>query len=384
MISIARNNLSSLFLSPNSFICKLNVNLFLSVHSFSTSRVKRLIPSPCPEIYDVLVHKHQFSPGSASLAASHLPKFRSPKRADSVLSFLKENSFTSAQLEKLVVYKPRILGFTIEGIRLKLKVFQDLGLSSDEIAKMVSSNQMILHLSRSNNIIPSLSLLKGLLGSNHEVARLLRKSAGFLTYDLEKVLMPNVETLKSCGIPMVRILHFLYAQPRSFLLKPDLMRKSVDRAIEMGVSLTSVNFIHAASVFAYTSEGIWEVNLQALRDSGFSDNNIHTMFRKAPSVFSLSAKKIRNVIELVLATGKYNISDIVASPVSLGYSIEKRIEPRLQILGVLESRGLIKKWPALGTFLAYTDGKFVDRFVRPYYNEIGKEYVPKIYNEMKL
>ncbi|KAH6757334.1 hypothetical protein C2S52_023475 [Perilla frutescens var. hirtella] len=377
MSAIARNNLSSLFLSPNSFICKFGVY-------FSTWRVKRLIPNHCPEIYDVLVHKHGFSPESASLAASNLPKFRSPKRADSVLSFLKENSFTIAQLEKLVIYRPQILGFTNERVRLKLKVFQELGLSSEEIAKMVSSNQMILHLSRSNNIIPSLSLLNGLLGSNHEVARLLRKSSWFLTADLEKVLMPNVETLKSCGIPMVRILRFLYVQPRSFLLKPDLMTKSVDRAIEMGVSLTSVNFIHAASVFAYTSEGIWEVNLQALRDLGFSDNDISTMFRKAPSVFYVSAKKIKNVIELVLATGKYNISDIVASPSSLAFSFEKRLEPRLQILGVLESRGLIKKWPALGTILKYSDGKFVDRFVWPYYNQIGKEYIPKIYIQMKL
>ncbi|KAH6827396.1 hypothetical protein C2S53_017951 [Perilla frutescens var. hirtella] len=384
MSAIARNNLSSLFLSPNSFICKLNVNLFLSVHSFSTWRVKKLIPSHCPEIYNVLVHKHGFSPGSASLAASHLPKFRSPKRADSVLSFLKENSFTSAQLEKLVVYNPRILGFTIEGIKLKLKVFQDVGLSSEEIAKMVSSNQPILHSSTSNKIIPSLSLLKGLLGSNHEVARLLRKSSWFLIADLEKLLTPNVETLKSCGIPMVRILQFLYVQPRCFLIKPDIMRKSVDRAIEMGVSLTSVNFINAVSVFAYTSEGIWEVNLQAFRDLGFSDNDISTMFRKAPSVFYLSSKKIKNVIEFMLATGKYNISNIIAFPLSLRYSFEKRIVPRLQILGVLESRDLIKKWPALGTILKYSDGKFVERFVRPYYNEIGKEYIPKIYIEMKL
>ncbi|KAH6827395.1 hypothetical protein C2S53_017950 [Perilla frutescens var. hirtella] len=340
MIAIARNNLPSLFLSPNSFICKFDVY-------FSTSRVKRLIPSHCPEIYDVLVHKHGLSPGSAS----HLPKFRSPKRADSVLSFLKENSFTIAQLEKLVIYKPRILGFTIESIKLKLKVFQDLGLSSEEIAKMLSSHLSILHSNTSNVIIPSLSLLKGLLGSNHEVARLLRKSSWFLKADLEKVLMPNVETLKSCGIPMVRILSIPLCSTKMFLAQT--------RYYE-------------------------EICRQGHRNGGFSDNDISTMFRKAPLVFSLSAKKIKNVIELVLATGKYNISDIVVCPVSLGYSIEKRLEPRLQILGVLESRNLIKKWPTLATILWYTDGKFLDRFVRPYYNEIDKEYIPKIYIEMKL
>ncbi|XP_042013929.1 uncharacterized protein LOC121762189 [Salvia splendens] len=373
MIAIVRRNLS-LLSNPNSFLCDSNVHSSLSIHFFSTSRIKRIL-IPSSEICDILVNKHQFSPELASLASSRLPKFRDPQRADSVLSFLKENSFSTAQLQKLVIYDPRILGFTIEGIKSRLKVFQDLGLSSEEIAKMISGYQKILHSSMTNKIIPNLLLLKGLVGSNDDVARLLKRCLWFVVTDLEKTLIPNVEIVKSCGIPMEHILHLVYAHPRGFLIKPDIMRKSVDKAIEIGVPRTSIIFIYAVSVFSYTSQGMWEVKLETLRDLGFSDDEIFKMFRTQPHVFSASGNKLKSKVELLLATGKYNVSSIVAFPLALGFSVEKRIEPRIQILKLLESRNLIKKWPCLATVLRPSDAEFIEKFIRPYYDEIGEELI---------
>ncbi|XP_042014185.1 uncharacterized protein LOC121762386 isoform X1 [Salvia splendens] len=342
MIAIARKYFSSLFIKPNSFSCNS------SIHPFSTWKLKRLIP--VPEICDVLVNKHQFSPELASLASSRLPKFRDPQRADLALSFLKENSFTTTQLQKLVISNPRVLGFTIEGLKSRLKVFQDLGLSSDDIAKMISSNQAILNSSMANKIVPNLSMLKGLLGSNDDVARLLKRCSWFLLYDLEKTLMPNVEILKRCSIPMERILYFIYTRPRVFLAKADTMMKSVEKAIEFGFPHTTFAFIQAVAVFNCTSEGMWEAKLQILRDLGFSDNGIVAMYRKQPITFSASGNKLKKKIEFLLATGKYNIANIVTCPVTLGCSIENRLEPRLQILRLLESRNLIQKWPVLSGF----------------------------------
>ncbi|XP_047957287.1 uncharacterized protein LOC125202853 [Salvia hispanica] len=371
MIAIARKNLSSLALNPNSFLCNSNLHFLPPFHFFSTSRIKRLTPSA--KIHDVLVNKHQFLPE----LASRLRKFRDPQRADSVLSFLKENSFTTTQLQKLVIYDPRILGFTIEGLDSRLKVFQNLGLSSKEIAKVISSNKTILHSSMANKIIPNLSLLKGLLGSNDGVAKLLKSCSWFMIYDLEKTLMPNVEILKRCSIPMERILHLLYSLPRAFLVKSDIMRRSVDKAIEFGVPRTSVVFIYAVGLFHFTSQGLWEVKLQTLRDLGFSDDDILAMFRKQPHVFRASGHKLKNKIEFLLATGKFNISSVVACPVALACSIEKRLEPRMQILRLLEIRNLIEKWPSLSGISSFTDYMFFDKFIRPYYDEIGEECIIK-------
>ncbi|XP_057797804.1 uncharacterized protein LOC131013697 [Salvia miltiorrhiza] len=380
MIAIARRNLSCLWINPNSFICNSNAHFFPSFHFFSTWTVKKLIPNP--EIYDLLLNKHQFPPDLASLASSCLPKSCSPITADSVVSFLKENSFTVTQLQKVVTcHHSRILGFTIESMNFKFNVFQNLGLSPKEIAKVVSENPVILHSSYENRIIPKLSTLKCLLGSDHDLARLLKRCSWFLLVDLEKTLMPNMEILKSCSIPMERILHFLHLRPRCFLVKPDIMRKSVVRAIEFGVPWTSGVFIQALNLFTYMSEGMWEVKVQTLRDLGLSDDDILTIFWKQPLVFSQSGKKMKNVTELLLATGKYDASSIVTCPVALMCSTKKRLEPRLQILRLLESRSLIEKWPALSTVAILTEDRFFDRLVKPYCDELGKEHITKIYVE---
>ncbi|KAL1540485.1 hypothetical protein AAHA92_24835 [Salvia divinorum] len=155
------------------------------------------------------------------------------------------------------------------------------------------------------------------------------------------------------------------------------MMKSVEKAIEIGVPQTKFAFIHAVGVFNHTSEGKWEVKLQTLRDFGFSDKGIVTMFRKHPVVFSVSGDKLKNKIEFLLATGKFNISDIVTCPVALGYNIEKRLEPRLQILKLLERRNLIEKWPALSVLSIITDTEFFDRFSKPYCDVIGEEQITK-------
>ncbi|XP_047954072.1 uncharacterized protein LOC125200473 [Salvia hispanica] len=214
-----------------------------------------------------------------------------------------------------------------------------------------------------NKIIPNLSMLKGLLGSNDDVARLVKRCPRALLADLEKTLMPNVQILKKCSIPMECILHLLYLRPRTFLVKSDTMMKSVEKAIEIGVPLTFIAFINAVDLFNYTSEGMWEVKLQTLRDLGFSDE--------------ASGDKLKKKIEFLLATGKFNISSVVACPVALACSIEKRLEPRMQILRLLESRNLIEKWPSLSGISSFTDYMFFDKFIRPYYDEIGEECIIK-------
>ncbi|KAL8557219.1 hypothetical protein ACS0TY_004603 [Phlomoides rotata] len=232
----------------------------------------------------MLLHKYHFPPKVASRVASDLGRPNSPEKADSVLSFLKEIGCSTTQLQKIVIDRPRFLLQGVEGIKVKIKVFQDLGLSPEDIARFL-------------------------------------------------------------------------------LIKPDTMRKSIDKAKEMGFCPSSKICIYAVRVIAFTSKGTWEVKLQSFRDMGFSDSDTLTMFKRFPTVFYVSMKKIDKLKQLLLATGKFSISSIIDSPASLGCSIENRLEPRLRILGILESKNLIK-WPSLGTISALTDNKFFEKFVK--------------------
>ncbi|KAL8514070.1 hypothetical protein ACS0TY_013254 [Phlomoides rotata] len=188
---------------------------------------------------------------------------------------------------------------------------------------MISSGPVILHLSTKSNIIPSLSVLKDLLGSDYDVARLLRKSAWPLSQNLENTLLPNVEFLKSVGVPMERILFIVSVYPRSLLTKPDVMRKSAEKTKEMGFSESSRMFVRALRIIASMSKGMWEVKLQSFQDMGFSESDTFTMFKNSPNVFSISMKKIEKVKQLLLATEKFNMSisqDHLGTALSRGLS----------------------------------------------------------------
>lgn len=380
MVSIALRNLSL-----NSLICKSHVSVSPSLHNFSSVLCKSFASlstsSEChvvadPAVYDVLVNKHEFSPQVASFVASDLARSRSQEKSDSILTFLEESGFSSTQLEKIVKCRPRLLTASLEDeIRLKIKTFQEWGFSPDDIAQITSRNQAILHVTTRNRIVPSLTVLKELLGSDHEsIIKLLRICPRLVTADMAKTLTPNVELLKSHGIAMAHIHKILFSWPRCLLVKPDFLKRAVEKAKEMGASESSRMFVYGVRVFASMSEKAWEKKLRDFRGMGFSDRDLLVMFGKAPNAVMVSKRKIKKMKELLVSTGKFGVSSIVDHPCMLGCSVEKRMKPRLRILGILESKNLIKKWPSLGTIYTLSDDKFLDRFVWRYSEKVGKAF----------
>ncbi|KAL7154710.1 hypothetical protein ABFS83_03G019700 [Erythranthe nasuta] len=341
---------------------------------FSSSSSPEEQPATSPTVFNFLLHKHNFSPEAAERIASIYPRLINPEKADSVLSFLKETGFSHTQLEKIIRHRPRFLSAKADvSIKPKIKIFQDLGFSSADICSIISNDPAILHMSVGNNIKPSLSVLKNLLGSNYNVARILKLSAWFVTSNLETTMVPNFEFLESVGIPRDRILLLLHNYPRTFLLKPETIRRSVYKAEEMGVDRNSKVFIYAVRALSSMSNDAWELKLQGFRDIGFSESDILEIFMKAPSSFVASMVKIKKITEVILGTGKYTLSCIVKNPVCFSCSVEKRYKPRFRILGILESRNLIEKWPGLGEVYILTDDKFFEKFVRPYSDVVGDD-----------
>ncbi|KAL0352364.1 UNVERIFIED_CONTAM: hypothetical protein Scaly_1625100 [Sesamum calycinum] len=375
MSLLVRKSLTCLDFKNSSFLRQSHV--FLS-HYFCTKRETQRVDSDTPTVSEFLLHKHHFSPEAAAQVASVLTRLKNREKSDSVLSFLKESGFSGTQLEKIVKYKPEFLSANLEKvIKPKIKIFQDFGFSADEIAEIVSKEPLVLHCSVKNRLIPSLSALKSVLGSKVDLAKVLKSSGWILIRDLQKTLVPNVEFLKSCGIPFEQIVKLIPTFPRFFLLKPKLMRKSVEKADEMGVDRSSGMFIYAARVVSSMSDETWELKLKAFRDLGFAEDDILKAFRTAPMVFSVSTKKLKKITEVLLETGKYDMSCIMNTPTSLLYSVENRYRPRLQVLEVLEKRNLIKNWPALGTVNLTSDKKFFEKFVAPYLDEVGELYTRK-------
>ncbi|KAK6116130.1 hypothetical protein DH2020_008399 [Rehmannia glutinosa] len=337
--AILRPNLTRSRFKNSSSLCNSNGAFPLFLLNFSTSGAKQTVTHPT--VSEFLLHKHQFSPEAASQVASVLTRIKNPEKSDSILSFLKQSGFPKTLIEKIVKSRPELLSANLEKtIKPRIKIFQDLGFSANDIVKVISGNPWFLRTSLIN-------------------------------------LAPNVEFLKNCGVAMEQIIWAMYYFQRFMLSNPERMKKFVEKADEMGVSRSSKMFIHAVRVISSMNENTWELKLRILRDLGFSEDDMAEAFRNAPLVFGVSEEKIKEVKELLLATGKYNMSCIVNNPVSFMYSVEKRYKPRLRVLEMLESRNVIESWPGVGTLCRMSDKKFYEKFVGPYLDEVGDLYMAK-------
>ncbi|WCJ17909.1 Mitochondrial transcription termination factor family protein [Euphorbia peplus] len=190
-------------------------------------------------------------------------------------------------------------------------------------------------------------------------------------YDLETTYLPNIKYLNS--ICSLEIASYVCRYPLSFQTKPERLKGLVERADEMGVDRKSKMFIEAVRVMSNMSRESWELKLDVFRELGFSEHDICFSFRRMPPVFCASDKKIKEVTELLL--GFVDVSYIVSHPSMLGYSVEKRLKPRLRVLKALQTKNLLKKKPVLAPFLMISDALFIDKYVSPYSDEVGGLFV---------
>ncbi|CAA0843358.1 Unknown protein [Striga hermonthica] len=369
--ALLRRNLTSFF-SENLLSPKIsNGSLSLHIACFSTAIETK--PSTPPSVYEFLTNKHQFSPAVASRAASILSPLNHPGKYDSVLSFFEEIGFTKAQLERTLLIRPQLLKADVEKtIKPKIKIFQDFGLPSDDIAVIISREPMILHVSLKKKLVPALSWLKDLLGSTEKVTRALKQSGWLLMGDLENITLPNVQTLMSRGMSKDQLGRLINYLPRVVLYKPETLSRCLENMDKTEVVWSSKMYVYAVGIVCSMPGGAWERKLQAFREIlEFSQDDIVRVLRKNPNVFSVSEDKMRLVKKLLLGTGKYDASSIAKYPTVLMHSIERRCKPRFEILGILESKGLINKWPSLGSIYEKTDKEFFKDYVGHTIGDLG-------------
>ncbi|XP_059629866.1 uncharacterized protein LOC132272790 [Cornus florida] len=365
-------SLISLSLKNSSHLSKTPISLY-SLVFFSSS------PKTPIAVVDYFIDRHKFSPETASKVFSVVKYVKRPEKTDSIISFLQESGFSDTHLQRVIKKAPQVLSANLErSIKPKFKFFQDLGFSSRDVVEIVSNDPRILTSSVDNRLGPSILTLKSVLGSNvDDVSRVLKRSGWFLGYDLEKIMIPNIEYLKSCGISSTQITGYVYKCPRLFLYKPTQIREYVKRVDEMGIDRKSKMFLPAIQAIRSMSIENWELKLEVFKSLGFSEDDILSVFRRAPVVFSLSESKINEITRLLLSTGKCDISYVVNHPFLLTLSVENRLKPRLRVLEVLESRNLLLKMPSLATVFPLTDKRFFEKYVLPYLDEVGELFLVK-------
>lgn len=326
-------------------------------------------------ISDYLTNRHNVSLETALKVSKYRSRLKDPEKADSVINFLKAVGFSRTQFESALQRAPCLLFSSVDNIKPKIKIFQDAGICPSDIVKIISSDPLILTRSADNRLFPSITALKSVVGSFADVSKILRLCGWFLRTDLDKTLIPNVEMMKSCGVPSRQIARYLAAFPRLFLVKPEKLKGFIDRVDGMGVDRGSLVFLPAIRTVSSMSPERWELKLGVFRSMGFSDQDMVSIFRKVPLVFTVSEKKLKEVSKVLLEIGKADTAYLVARPELFMLSAECRLKPRLQVLRILESKNLLKRKPNLTTTCKISEKVFLNKYVFPYLDVVGDAYV---------
>ncbi|CAM8959389.1 unnamed protein product [Rhodiola kirilowii] len=358
----------------------IRLNAFLSSSAFNSST--SLQPDPKGDAFtqSFLVNSCGVSVDSAKRISNYL-LLKSAEKPSRTLNFFKTNSFTDAQISRIVTQAPNVLlADPIKTLKPKFDYFASLGAPQETVVKIICNCPRILKISVDNKIAPVLDCLKSVGGSNEEVIGLLALSK--LMMAPARYLERNFAVLEKFGMSSLQIWRFVLLNTRSSVTPPSRFKEMAEKALAMGFDPRKHNFGDAINSFTIVAEDLWEQKVNNFKKLGWSDSEFLMAFKKQPRIMTLSEKKIKRTMDYLVSTMGLNVSVIARCPNVLHYSLEKRIIPRCSVLQVLISKGLIEKnGITISSVLVRADEVFLLLFVKKY-EEVQDELM-NMYSRLK-
>ncbi|XP_043725854.1 uncharacterized protein LOC122672448 [Telopea speciosissima] len=315
---------------------------------------------------DYLINSCGLSPESALRASKHIA-LKTTAKADSVLDLFKNYAFTQAQISDIITFNPNVLRIDPDKIlKPKIELLCNMGISGPNLAKILSRYSNFLTANLERELIPSLEFLRSFIHTDERVAIALSRMTW--TTRLPERMTPNIEILRDHGVTESNISRLMFLHPRLMIGKAEWFQGVVLRAKEMGLDPSTTVFINGFRVLSGMREPAWEGKLAVFSSFGWPVDDYLWLFRKQPTVFGLSEKRIRAGLDFFMNKLNWTIADIRKYHSILQYSMEKRIFPRFSVFQVLLAKGLMEN-NSIGPAMRLTEDKFLNKYVFRYLDE---------------
>lgn len=136
--------------------------------------------------------------------------------------------------------------------------------------------------------------------------------------------------------------------------------------------------VQVLSSFDY-EPAAWESRFDVYVRWGWNRKMTLRAFRKYPNFIKLSEGTVTKKMSFVVNDMGWPSEYVNGVPQILGYNLEKRLIPRLSVIKILKSKGLLvlENDLCIGTFLCCIEEKFLERFVFPYQQHVP--LLPDVY-----
>ncbi|XP_065865051.1 uncharacterized protein [Euphorbia lathyris] len=327
-------------------------NVFSQIHNrFLQSSATLSSTSPLPNsVTSSSSFTVQFLVNSCGLplksALSVSEKFQleetNPQKPQSVLQLLKWHHFSDTQVAKLIVKYPQILHIKVKNnLQPKLEYFVQNGFAGELLPQIIVSNPAAIFRSLDSQIKPCVEFLRSFLHSKEKIATAILRTRWLFDFNLNGMVRSNVDFLMKEGVSSHGI-GKLILSGRVLSYNSETMIYAVNAVKNLGLEPNAPMFVHALRVMISMRASTWEKKIGFMKSMGWKEEEILMAFKRYPYCLAFSEAKIRKALHFYLNIMKLQPKSVVANPVLLGLSIEKRIRPRFNVLNILQSKKLIE------------------------------------------
>ncbi|CAN7120528.1 transcription termination factor MTERF4, chloroplastic-like [Brassica rapa] len=311
------------------------------------------------------------------------------RNPDSVLNLLKSHAFTDSQISTIITEYPQVLTLDAEKtLAPKLKLLLSRGASTSELTEIISK-------------VPEILGKKSISIYYDSVKCIIEADSNDDSFPQGTSLenkVRNVSVLRGLGMPQKLLLPLLISKSQPICGKENF-DASLKRVIEMGFDPTTSKFVLALRMLYQMSDKTIEEKVEVYKTLGFTVEDIWEIFRSTPTFLKVSKTKMLSSMETFLGLGfsrdefammvkryplcieystesvikktefllkemNWTVKAVALHPQVAGYSLDKRIVPRCNVIKALLSKGLIgSELPPVSSVLSCTDPKFLNKYV---------------------
>ncbi|XP_051179956.1 transcription termination factor MTERF8, chloroplastic [Lolium perenne] len=338
-----------------------SMSIHLAHSSYSSTAVSRVPSSDlCPATVSYLISCGLSPAAAATTATTQRIRIVSPDKVHAVCSLLRDYGFADADIVRTVRSAPSILVADPERIlRPKLDFFAALRF---EPRKLAAAPCLLVH-SLDKNIVPSVQFIRGIVGSDDQLRRGFSRVPWALAVDVDRSMRPAVESLRRCGLDDAAISKLLVIQMGVLMASPDRISEIFQELKAVGMCTSDSRFLYCFSAMCSLKRGAWRRKLAFFHSFGLSEGEVIKAFKTQPMLFLSSDETIKKKLRFLLDEVKLGVSDVIAQPVILSYSLENCILPRCAVLSVLMKEGKIPRDIKLLPALLGSSTVFSTRYV---------------------
>ncbi|GLJ38229.1 hypothetical protein SUGI_0778260 [Cryptomeria japonica] len=312
-----------------------------------------------------------------------LGRLKTLVKVEQLADMLNRHGCTEDQIAKIIRLRPTLTTVSAERVlEPKIKVLIDLGMETENIAKIVVRHTAIL-TSKQEILRSNSDFLRTVFQTKDFLITAIMRSPSILCL---KALKPSVAFWEGFGFRGIELIKFLLFNPR-VLTYSSLTPEQLDLIRKIGIQKEKKMYKYVVSMVANNRIEVLQVKIDNLQLCGLSPEEAWEIVRAEPSVLTKSEENVKKKMNFMFNHMQLSVNYVTKHPRMFTMSLDKVMRPRFLVLqsmtamngaGQVNPRGLL-------TILMMTQAKFVARIIQahPEYAALWTVYKNALANVSK-